>query len=194
MNNSNLLEQIIKKRRSAKPSLMNGKKIDTAQIHQLLSLADWAPNHANTEPWRFIVYENEGLVKFCTDHAALYKTHTAEEKFTEAKYQNLLNMSQTVSHLVLVYMKRTENARIPLLEEFAAVAAATQNILLGAESLGIAVLWSTGGMAHHPALKTYLGMAEEDIVMGLLYMGYTDEPTKQGKRNIPLESKTIWNG
>jgi ABC-type multidrug transport system ATPase subunit len=33
-----------------------------------------------------------------------------------------------------------------------------------------------------------------DIVMGLLYMGYTDEPTKQGKRNIPLESKTIWKG
>jgi len=30
--------------------------------------------------------------------------------------------------------------------------------------------------------------------MGLLYMGYTDEPARQGKRNIPLESKTIWNG
>ncbi len=194
MNDSNHLEQIIKKRRSAKPSLMNGKKIDAGQIHQLLALGDWAPNHANTEPWRFIVYENAGLIKFCTDHAALYKAHTPEEKFTEAKYQNLLNMSQTVSHLVLVYMKRTEKARIPLLEEFAAVAAATQNILLGAESLGIAVLWSTGGMAHHPAMKTYLGMAEEDIVMGLLYMGYTDEPAKQGKRNIPLESKTIWNG
>ena len=72
------------------------------------------------------------------------------------------------------------------------LAAAIQNILLGAASLDIAVLWSTGGMTHHLSMKQYLGLAEEDTVMGLLMMGYTDETAKQGKRNIPLENKVEW--
>ena len=192
MNTFTILQQLIRNRRSTKPASMNKKPIEQSDIRELLALADWAPNHANTEPWRFIVYEKEALQQFCTDHANLYQANTPEDKFTTAKYQNLVNMINTVSHAVVVYMKRTENAKIPVMEEFAAVAAATQNILLGAQSLGISVLWSTGGMTHHHAMKTYLGLAADDIVMGLLYMGYTDEPAKEGKRSIPLDEKIQW--
>ncbi len=168
---------------------MNGKAIDDAQISQLLDLANWAPNHANTEPWRFVVFSKEGLTQFCQDHADLYKANTAEDKFTTAKYQGLINMGNTVSHIIAVYMKRTENAKIPMMEEYAATAAAVQNILLGAQTLGIAVLWSTGGMTHQPSMKKYLGLADEDIILGLLHMGYSDEPAKEGKRSIPMEEK-----
>jgi len=171
---------------------MNGKKINSALIRQLLGLADWAPTHGHTEPWRFIVYEDGAIQKFCFDHAELYKTHTATEKFFTAKYKKLLHMGDTLSHIILVYMKRTENNSIPVLEEIAAVAAAVENILLGAASLDIAVLWSTGGMIHHPALKQYLALSDSDIVMGSLYLGYTDEPLKEGKRIIPLEDKVVW--
>lgn len=187
-----VLQKLISTRRSTKPAVMNGKQIDPEQIRELLALADWAPNHANTEPWRFVAYSNEGLQKFCLDHADLYRAHTPQDKFTEAKYQNLVNMGKTVSHAVLVYMRRTPDAKIPMLEEYAAVAAAIQNILLGAEALSISVLWSTGGMVHHPSMKNYLGITEEDIVMGLLYMGYSDELAKPGKRSIPLDEKVLW--
>ena len=78
-----------------------------------------------------------------------------------------------------------------VLEEICATAAAAQNILLGAEALGIAVLWSTGGMVMHPLMKTWLGLGEEDIVIGQLFLGYTDEPAKPGRR-IPVETKTTW--
>jgi nitroreductase len=72
------------------------------------------------------------------------------------------------------------------------VATAVQNVLLGAEALGIAVLWSTGGMVHNKAMKTYFGLADEDVMMGLLYMGRTDEPVKEGKRNSTGEEKSTW--
>jgi nitroreductase len=90
-------------------------------------------------------------------------------------------------------MKRTGTATIPASEEFAAVAAAVENILLGAASLDIAVLWSTGGMAHHVSMKEYAGLAADDVILGLLYLGYTDLPLKEGKRNIPLEQKVRWH-
>ena len=186
------ISTIIKNRRSTKPSDMNGKKIDNTVIKQLLELADWAPTHARTEPWRFIVYEGDAKTSFCLDHAALYKANTDPEKFTAAKYQKIIENGEPVSHIILVFMKRAPAKPIPALEEIAAVSSAIQNILLGAEALSISTLWSTGGMAHHPSLKNYLGLAEEDLVMGLLFLGYSDIPVITGKRNIPLEEKIIW--
>jgi hypothetical protein len=48
----------IKARRTIKPSTMNGNKIPNGHIASILELADWAPNHGSTEPWRFIVFED----------------------------------------------------------------------------------------------------------------------------------------
>ena len=193
MNTFETIQQVIRNRRSTKPADMNGKKIDNLLIRQLLELADWAPTHGRTEPWRFIVYENEAKQQFCHDHADLYKANTDPEKFTNAKYEKLQQQGDTVSHIILVYMNRTQNNSIPALEEIAAVSAAIQNILLGAAALNIAVLWSTGGMAHHHSMKEYLPLADEDVVIGLLHLGYSDVEVKEGKRNVPLENKVVWN-
>lgn len=186
------LQQIIESRRSTKPASMNGKKIADATIRSLLALADWAPTHARNEPWRFVVYSGEALVQFGIDHAELYKANTPDEQFTTAKYEALKHNGDKVSHIIAVYMKRVEGAKIPVIEDIAATAAATQHILLGAEALGIAVLWSTGGMTHHPAMKQYLGLNDDDHMLGLLYLGYLDEAAPQGKRSVPLESKVTW--
>lgn len=87
MRNFETLQYIIQNRRSTKPALMNGKKIDDATIQQLLELADWAPTHGHTEPWRFVVYGGNAVQQFCNDHAELYKTHTPVEKFFTANYE-----------------------------------------------------------------------------------------------------------
>lgn len=193
MNDFRTLKHIIETRRSTKPALMNGKQIDDSLIWQLLELADWAPTHAHTEPARFFVYSGEAKKQFCFDHAELYKANTPEDKFTTATYEKQLHMGDTLSHIIAIIMKRGDNPKIPALEEIASVAASVQNMLLGAATLGIAALWSTGGMTHHPAMKKYLGLGEHDIVMGLLYLGYTDEePSKEGKRIIPLAEKVSW--
>jgi nitroreductase len=192
MNRFETLQEIIQNRRSIKPAELNGRKIDDEIIKQLLHLADWAPTHARTEPWRFCVFSDEAVQQFCADHAALYKANTPEDKFTTAKYEGLIHIADKASHIIAVYMKRLPEAKIPIIEDIAAAAAATQNILLGAEANSISVLWSTGGMTHQPAMKEYFGLGEEDIMMGLLYLGYTDEPARPGKRAVPLGDKVMW--
>lgn len=192
MNSFETVSDVIAQRRSIKPADMNGAIIPDEQVRQLLQLADWAPTHARTEPWRFVVYSGSAKQAFCSDHAELYKSNTPEEKFTQAKYENLKKQGDNLSHIIVVYMKRTPGAAIPAAEEIAAVAAATQNFLLGASALGIAALWSTGGMTHNPAMKQYLDLAADDMVMGLLLLGYTDKPHPAGKRSIPMEEKVLW--
>jgi nitroreductase len=186
-----ILSDIIKKRRSTKPVQMNGKVIPDEQIQQLLELADWAPTHGNTEPWRFTVYADGQAKLFCLEHAELYKRNTKPENFLQANYDKILHNGDKVSHIILAIMQRGKLPKIPAAEEEAATAIAIQNILLGATALGIASFWSTGGMARQPAMKNYLQLRDEDIIMGILFLGYTDI-TATGKRITPLSEKIKW--
>jgi nitroreductase len=179
----------IKNRRTIKPSTMNGNKIPNGHVASILELADWAPTHGLTEPWRFIVYETP--TEFCAQHAEIYKEANPGESFNPTTYTNLTNQGNNASHVVIAIMKRGELTKIPALEEVISASCAVQNLLLGATALNIGAFWSTGGMALKPAFAKYFGLGEEDQVLGVLYLGYTDQQP-EGKRNIPVEEKITW--
>lgn len=187
-----VLERVVRQRRTIKAGRMNGKKIAESDIRDLIQLADWAPTHGRTEPWRFVVLEGEAFKQFSKQHAELYRQHIPADKFREDKYKGLLENYQTASHLVIVVMKRTVEGKILEEEEYAAVAAAVQNMLLGASAKKIAAIWSTGGMATKPAMKPLLDLTGDDRVVAFLYLGYADEEPREGFRKISLEEKIIW--
>ena len=186
-----IISNIIKSRRTVKPSKMNGKSIPDEQVLQLLELADWAPTHKHTEPWRFIVYSSDKAKKFVSDHAELYRKSVSEENFNKDKYEKILGNGNNLSHLIICVMKRDEQKRLPEIEEISAASAAVQNILLGATASGIANFWSTGGMTHSELMKEYLGLNTEDKVIGLIYLGYSDS-NYEGKRTIAINDKITW--
>ncbi len=169
--------------------MMNGNKIPPDQIKSLLELANWAPTHGFTEPWRFVVYANPP--EFCQQHAEMYRQNTGPESFVEAVYDKLFHQGDKASHVIIALMKRGDLPKIPLIEEIEAVSCAIQNILLGATALGIASFWSTGGMALKPPMRAFLHLGAEDHLVGVLYLGYADEHP-MGSRLIPIEEKIKW--
>ncbi len=171
--------------------MFNGSKIPDTQVEQLFELADWAPTHTFSEPWRFVVYSDEKVNDFSQQHALLYKQFTPMEKFMEGKFKSIITNGEKSSHLIVCIMKRS-NEKIPVMEEMAAVSCAIQNILLGAEALNIATLWSTGGMVLHTAMKNYFQLNEQDHILGLLFLGKTAEYIN-GQRRIPLQDKVVWH-
>jgi nitroreductase len=184
------ISQNIKNRRTIKPGTMNGQKIPNGHVAALLELADWAPTHAFTEPWRFVVYENP--LTFTQQHAELYKQAAeAAGNFNPATYTNLGNLGNNVSHVVVAIMHRSELSKIPVVEEVAAASCAIQNLLLGATALNIGSFWSTGGATLKPIMKEFLGLGAEDQVLGVLYLGYSDVHP-EGVRKTPLEEKIKW--
>jgi len=184
-----IISTIIKNRRNIKPVMMNGKRIPDEHVNSLLELADWAPTHGYTEPWRFTVYANPA--EFCHQHAELYKQNTAPNDFVEGIYGNLYNQGNEASHVILVNMKRGNLPKIPAIEEIEATSCAIQNILLGATALGIASYWGTGGMIQKQAMKDFLQLGEDDHIAGVIYLGYADEHPA-GNRTVPLEEKIRW--
>lgn len=192
MTNIEVVEKVISERRSVKPQSFNGKKIKKEAIEQLLALADWAPTHGYTEPWRFIVMANDGVKRFCRDHAEMYKNNTPEERFINATYEKFYHQGDRASHVIVAFSKRGEKPNITVQEEICATACAIQNLLLAAEAMDIAAFWSTGGQTFKPAMKAYFNLQEEDTMLGVLYLGYTDESDIAGRRITPMEEKVMW--
>ena len=186
------VDEVIRERRTVKPDKFNGEQIPEAAFTQILAAADWAPTHAYTEHWLFFVYAGDKAQEICHQHAALYKSATAAEKFNQSSYDKFYTMGDKASHVVIAAMKRGNNPNIPAIEEIAATSAAIQNLLLAATARGIASFWSTGGMTLREPFKAELGLGEEDQVLGLLYFGYTDAEPPVGKRMRPAQEKFIW--
>lgn len=186
------LKEAILHRRLIKPDDFNGAKIADSIIHEMLSAANWAPTHAHTEPWRFIVYTQDRIKSFCLDHANLYKNHTDEHHFSESTYNKILHRGDLASHLIVCYTEKGNNKKVPILEETSAVSCAIQNLWLVAATHHVGLYWGTGGMVHHDSMKHYFQLQTEDVMMGLLFVGFTDKEWPKGKRNTSIDTKTKW--
>jgi len=184
------IDNAILRRRNLSPLLMNGERIPDERVRHFLELADWAPTHGNTEPWHFTVFSGEAVTTFCRAHAEMYQRLAPPEKFDPKKHDKMRQLDRA-SHILAIALKPNP-AKLPEVEEIAAVACAVQNIWLAATAEGIAGYWGSGGMTYHPAMRDYLGLAETDKVLGFLYLGYPADPWPEGKRLKPLAEKVRW--
>lgn len=191
MNELAQISKIIKERRSYYPHEFVEGKIPQEHIDIMLENANWAPNHGLTEPWRFFVFEEEGLKALSNAQGEIYKDNTPESEFDQARYEKLLRLPLQSSHVIAIIMKRGSNPKIPKVEEIEAVACAVQNIALTVTSLGYGGYWSTGGMVKFKESKEFFGLGEDDEFLGLFYIGKILSGNKEGKRK-PITEKVTW--
>jgi nitroreductase len=185
------LNKLIQSRRSTKPRLFNGNKIDDVIIWQILENASWAPNHGLTQPWKYHVFSDSGLIKLAEFQAAWYQKITPPEKFKSDKYTRMKTNVLNSSHVVVICMERQKSERISELEEIEAVACSVQNMALTAAAYNICSFWGSGGVTYTNELKEFLGLGEKDRCLGYLYLGYSDCPSKKSRRD-PIKDKVIW--
>ena len=185
------LNSLIQSRRSTKPRLFNGNKIDDKVVWQILENANWAPNHGLTQPWRYKVFSSSGLEKLANFQANLYKEITPADKFKSEKYERMKSNILKSSHVVVVCMERQTSEKIPEIEEIEAVACSVQNMALTAAAYDICSFWGSGGVTYTDELKEFLGLAEKDKCLGYLYLGYSDNPTQTSRRDR-IQDKVEW--
>lgn len=189
------VSKLIQSRQSLYPAQMElGAKIPDEAIWKLLQNANYAPSHKRTEPWRFIVFSEEGVKKFYTAMGEIYKKVTPAEEFKPEKIDKFSKKAELVSHVIAIGMKRDEKERIPVQEEEYAVACAVQNILLSTKSLNIIGYWGTGQLAYTDEMKSFLGFGENDKCLGFLQLGVPKKglPDLEKKQMSEIEEKVTW--
>jgi nitroreductase len=163
-----------------------------ATIEQLLDAATWAPNHRLTEPWRFVVLTGDARQKLGAVMAARQRgTNGAaptEEQLARTRAKPL-----RAPVIIAVAAEPAQRSNVIEVEEVAAVAAATQNLLLAAHALGLGAIWRTGDAAYDPAVKAFLGFAPETHLLGFVYIGYPDTtPATPRAARTPATTLTRW--
>jgi nitroreductase len=160
--------EAIRTRRSI--SKLDGDPSDEA-IAQLVELATWAPNHHLTEPWRFTVLRGSARERLGAVWGERAAAATGLTGATRAEVARRQAEKLSRAPVLIVVSTRTDDDPVVAEEDFAATAAAVQNLLLGAESLGLGAMWRTGAIVREPAVKEFLGLAPRDRIVAVVYVG-----------------------
>jgi nitroreductase len=186
------INSLIKNRRSIYPKdYEKGKAIPDKIIWQILQNANRAPNHKQTEPWRFNVFSGEGLNYFAELQAAIYKQYSGSS-YNEGRYQKLLEYPLLSSHVISIGMKRNGKDILPEVEEIEAVACAVQNMFLTVTAYGLGCYWTTAGITYFKEAKEYFGLGENDRLLGFFYIGYVAKSFPLPSKRTPIETKVQW--
>jgi nitroreductase len=182
---------LIRNRRSIYPTMYSDVPVEDAVIRDMLANANWAPTHKLTEPWRFVVFQGEGLKKLATFQSELYRElATKAGNFDENKFSKLATKPLMASHIIAIGMKRNEI--VPEVEEVSAVACAVQNMYLTATAYGIGCYWGSGGITYKAEAHEFFGLGPKDKLLGFLYIGnLKSDKWPTGKRS-PFEDKVTW--
>ena len=182
------LFKAIKQRRSIYPHQFNDKIIADADIKKLLELANWAPTHRKTEPWRFKIISGDFKQKAGKFFKMVYWNNTEKPKTFKAK--KILQKFEQSSHVIAVCMQRDQKESIPEWEEIAATAMAVQNMWIASSTLNIGMYWSTPSFKEN--LQDLIPLAEGERCLGFLYCGYFEDEVSLLERQSVISTKVIW--
>tara|TARA_B100000427_G_scaffold16610_1_gene13002 strand:- start:561 stop:1124 length:564 start_codon:yes stop_codon:yes gene_type:complete len=136
-----------------------------------------APDHGWLRPTRFIEVREDSqkllseiFTKFAIDNIT---------ELSDAKIQKYKNAVFRAPMIIILVTSIKDHPRIPAIEQKLSTAASAQNILLSLHSLGYGAIWRTGIFANNDAIGPYLGLEDNETVIGYLYVGTAKDALKK---------------
>jgi nitroreductase len=145
------------------------RAVPRALVEQLCALAQWAPNHKRTWPWRFAVVEGDGRSRLGHVIAeAMAQRGDPPEKVIKARTK------YTRTPSVLVVGSAAGDSELRTAENRDAVAAGVQNVLLGATAAGLASYWGSCPKGADDVVAELCGFEPGTFVAAIIYLGWAD--------------------
>jgi nitroreductase len=165
-------------------------------VERILESAVHAPNHRLTEPWRFHVFTGKGRGQLARVRAEIARLQAEAEGESEELAAGRVSRERKKAFrapVVIAVVSEAGRDETETLENYAACAAAVQNMQLTAHALGLATMWRTGHVVYHDRMRELLDLKEGDIPVAHLYVGYPDMGERPRRRE-PASEKTVWHG
>ena len=156
------------------------RPVDTAIVDEMITAAQWAPNHKRTWPARFCVVSGDSravLGNVIADAMAARGDDAAKVEKTRTKY--------TRSPVCLVVASARGESDNETDENLYAVAAGMQNALLLAHAHGLSALWGSPAKGANDAITSFAGFAPTDRVIGIVYLGWPSHDVAVVERPAP---------
>lgn len=142
---------------------------DAAQLQQIIKIAMNAPDHGRLRPYRFISIRGDARYRLSEvfGHAIQQREPDVEPAYLQKQKDKPLRSPL----IVVVVAKLIESPKIPEIEQMLSAGTAAHGILLAANALGFGSIWLTGANAYDPYVRDELGLAENERIVGFVYLG-----------------------
>ncbi|MDN6298371.1 MAG: nitroreductase family protein [Halomonas sp.] len=146
---------------------------DADQLEAIYQAALRAPDHKELRPWRFIEFSGEGRERLGELYAEA--EFQADPDATDSVLNSARKKPLRAPMLIAVIAKVIPDVSgVPKLEQVLSAGCAAHGILLAAHAQGFGAMWRTGKYAFDPVVHKGLGLAEDDELVGFLYLGTLD--------------------
>ncbi|HEY0426090.1 MAG TPA: nitroreductase [Rhodopila sp.] len=162
------------------------------ELDRIFASAVRAPDHGRLRPWHFVVIDTERRAAF--GQLMADSLHRRDPSVPEAGLQRERDKAFRSPIIVAVAAKVQRGHKIPEIEQIASASASAQTIMLAATALGYGAVWKTGEAAYDPIVKTALGLAAEDDIIGFLYIGTRAGGSSPFPRPEARDFVTTWSG
>ena len=150
-------------------------------IEELIELGTWAPNHKKTWPWKFAIVTGDGRARL----GEAFADDMCERDVGDAgkRLKTMTKYTRTPASLVVACAAHDHPTFHD--ENRDAVAAAIQNILLGATATGLASFWGTAPLIDSARVLDLCGFASDDRILAVIYLGWPVDTVAAPPRPAP---------
>lgn len=173
------LDRLIRARRTSM-LVDTDRQVPHDLVERLCDLAQWAPNHKRTWPWRFALVEGDAraeLGNLIADSMAAMGDPPEKVTKTRGKYL------RTPATLVIGAAPGDSSQRTA--ENRDAAAAGIQNLLLAATAAGLASYWGSCPKGANDSVAQWCGFDADTHVAGLIYLGWASSQVAAPERPAP---------
>jgi nitroreductase len=168
--------------RSRRTSMLVDKQreVPDEMIADLVDLAQWAPNHKRTWPWRFAVAQGGARSRLGNVIADAMDAHgdpPAKVEKTRGKYLR--------TPVTVIVGAAASESSLRTAENRDAVAAGIQNLLLAATSMGLASYWGSCPKGANDVVAELCDFEPGTHISGLIYLGWATTTVESPGRPAP---------
>lgn len=165
---------------------------DRATLQRLIACALSAPDHALLRPSRFIAIEGEAREKLGEHWQRVVAGENPE--MGEEQLERARKLPLRAPLLIAGISRHRPHPKVPAIEQSLSTGVALGYLLLALHAEGFGGMWRTGDMAYHPEIHRALGLAEDESLIGLLYVGTPEIRKERLTRPDPEGHLSYWDG
>lgn len=167
------------------------------ELRQILEAGMAAPDHGGLTPWRMITIRGDAIAALGDVFAEGLRSVNpdADDSAIEKMRRRPLRAPLIVA---VVFAPKPDDAVSPK-DQLLSAGAVAHQLVLAADALGYGAVWLSGPMAENAHVMAALGLADDEQIVGFVYIGRVADEAMAAKRRslsraAPEDVVTDWTG
>lgn len=168
--------------------VLSGPDVTDEQIRLLVTAALRAADHAWLRPSRYLLVRGEALAQL----GEVFASTLEGDECTDDAVARMKGLPLRAPLVMVSVCRVVDHPKVPRDEQLLSTGAGVQNLLNVAHAIGLGAIWRTGAITQHPLVHSALGLSEQELIVGFIYVGTPAGKLKEPPELNPSDFVTDW--